>query len=155
MDKSERAKLYFGGLPTEMDVRRLRDAFTPKVGTGVTYEEIENVIGARYKSGRFDSVTSAWRRGLMREGFDTARYDGAVRFLTADEVHDECQGGLVRQRRSARRLCIRTEAIDPKALGGRHAKEHELLRLRARRIFDDTARTIKEITPPQTLRIAN
>jgi hypothetical protein len=61
---------FFGGIPTDIDVRRMRDAFpkdTLKEGKLITYEEIENVIGSKRKEFRFKTVTNRWRKLVEKE----------------------------------------------------------------------------------------
>ena len=57
-----------GGIPTDIDVRRLFDKFgVPKVGDVITYTEIEAVIGVSHKTSRFWTVTVSWRNRLWRQ----------------------------------------------------------------------------------------
>lgn len=63
--------LFKIGLPTDLDVKRLRERYpdsklTP--GTSITYAEVCAIIGVNSeKDGRFKSVTNAWRKKLMSE----------------------------------------------------------------------------------------
>jgi hypothetical protein len=57
--------LFFGGVPTEPDVRALRDAFPEaemEPGTIIPYERVEALIGAGRKSNRWKTVTEKWRK---------------------------------------------------------------------------------------------
>ena len=61
---------YFGGIPTEPDVNRLRDQFPDsgmESGQVISYEEVERLIDCRKGSARFQTVTSRWRRLVERE----------------------------------------------------------------------------------------
>lgn len=61
-------KQFFGGIPTEMDVRTLIEQFgVPKAGTSITYDEVASAINQKIKSHRYGTVTNAWRRKLFRE----------------------------------------------------------------------------------------
>jgi hypothetical protein len=61
-------KIGFGGIPTDIDVRRLLDRFgVPKPGTIITYKEIGAVLKLSHKDSRFWSVTCAWRNQLWRQ----------------------------------------------------------------------------------------
>jgi hypothetical protein len=63
--------LFKIGLPTDLDVKRLRERYpdsklTP--GMSITYAEACAIIGVHSeKDGRFKSVTNAWRKKLMSE----------------------------------------------------------------------------------------
>lgn len=62
------SKMYFGGLPTDVDVRALREAFgVPAEGAPITYEQVADVIHVAPGTARFRTVTNAWRSGLWRE----------------------------------------------------------------------------------------
>ncbi len=67
-------KVYFGGIPTEPDVRRIRERFPDDqlvVGQVIPYSEVATIIQAPYRSARFVCVTQRWRilvekdRGLV------------------------------------------------------------------------------------------
>jgi hypothetical protein len=60
--------VFGGGIPTEPDVKRLRDEVgTPVVGVLVEYKIIEEALGNKKGSHRFASVVGAWRKELYRE----------------------------------------------------------------------------------------
>lgn len=64
------AKLFFGGVPTDIDVRALRDAFPDsglKVGQIIPYEEVEKAIKVRKESHRFKTVTNRWRHLVEKD----------------------------------------------------------------------------------------
>lgn len=63
--------LFRIGIPTDVDVRKIREAFpdtalTP--GTTIPYATICKLIHvADHKQGRYASVTQAWRKAIFRE----------------------------------------------------------------------------------------
>ena len=59
--------LFIGGVPTEPDVKRLIDAF-PSIASDIeiTHAEISKILGVDAKSARYRTITSAWRRLLLR-----------------------------------------------------------------------------------------
>ena len=62
------AKTFFRGVPTEVDVKRLEDAFgIPSEDTLIDYGEIENALQLAKDSSRFETVLRAWRGKLERE----------------------------------------------------------------------------------------
>jgi len=65
-----RQNLFFGGLTTEPDVRKLmetypRDKLLPDLV--ISYDEIEKLVGIQYGSSRWQSVTDRWRKTVQRE----------------------------------------------------------------------------------------
>lgn len=61
-------KVYGRGIPTLIDVEKLRQAFgNPERGSTLTYGELESVINQDRKSYRFRTVVHAWRSKLYRE----------------------------------------------------------------------------------------
>lgn len=59
------SSIHFAGVPTKPDVDRMQSVFgVPDEGRLITYEEIEQVIGCKYRSNRFTSVVNAWRKSL-------------------------------------------------------------------------------------------
>jgi hypothetical protein len=59
------SKMYFGGVPTEPDVRRLLNKYgCPQQGQVMNYEEVATVIGIRKQDSRFKTVTNAWRKAI-------------------------------------------------------------------------------------------
>lgn len=59
--------LFLGGVPTEPDVRRLSEAFPMlKSGDEVHHEDVAKAIGVEPATGRYKSVTSAWRKHLLK-----------------------------------------------------------------------------------------
>lgn len=60
--------LFLGGMPTDLDVQKLMDAFgVPEVGSLIGYDKIAEVIGHERGEGRWRSITVAWRKKLDRE----------------------------------------------------------------------------------------
>lgn len=62
------AKTFFRGVPTEVDIKRLDDAFgVPAEDALIDYETIEEALQLSKESSRFETVTRAWRDKLERE----------------------------------------------------------------------------------------
>src|SRR5688500_14685205 len=79
--------LFYGGIPTTPDVNKLTEAFDPRGGISISYEEIEEIIGAKWPSNRFVTVVSRWRKLMFRERNIQSRAEGkAIHFLTDDEA---------------------------------------------------------------------
>jgi len=61
---------YFGGIPTEPDVNKLREQYPESsmdLGAVIPYGDVARVIGCRKDSSRFKTVTNRWRRLVERE----------------------------------------------------------------------------------------
>lgn len=67
MSKTKRSGLYFGGMPTEPDVRKIREAFPTKemmVGQIITKAQIETILDLSADENRFSTVVSKWRKEI-------------------------------------------------------------------------------------------
>jgi len=63
-------KLYFGGLPTDIELNKLKDAYPVNVltvGHFIPYGEIEMLLGIAWRESRFKTVTNRWRRVVESE----------------------------------------------------------------------------------------
>lgn len=83
-------KARFGGLPTDVDIRSLREAFgVPEVGASISYADVSACIKTPVGSNRFRTVTQMWRTRLIREHnvYLSAR-DGAFTAMSAPERVD-------------------------------------------------------------------
>src|SRR5262245_53413982 len=106
---AKQAKPYFGGIPTEPDVRRLMDRFcAPEPGV-IPHEEIEKEIREESDSSRYRTIVSAWRRRLRREhNIDTSAEPGhGIRILTEPERVDVSKRDLGRGVRGIVRSHVR------------------------------------------------
>ena len=58
-------KTYFNGLPTDLDIRRIRDQFPDDAlncEQKISHEEIEQIIECSRDSYRYKTVTARWRK---------------------------------------------------------------------------------------------
>lgn len=105
MRKEIGARVFFGGTPTEPDVRALREHFgVPEEGRIMTYEEVERVVGSPRESCRFKTVTDAWRRLIYQEHnriVGVARGEGFY-VLTPSERVDHGRAKIVQGGRKIR-----------------------------------------------------
>lgn len=65
MVELENKKVFMGGVPTDIEIRRLREKY-PETdlaeGQIITHEEIESIIQERRDSYRYKTVTLRWRK---------------------------------------------------------------------------------------------
>ena len=62
--------VFFGGIPTEPDIKRLRERWPEeemKVGDVIKYEDLQKFLGLHKDSKRFRTVTHRWRRIVESE----------------------------------------------------------------------------------------
>ncbi len=62
--------LHFGGIPTDPQVRRLRERYgdiQALRGTTIRHEDIEDLIGEERGGSRYKTITDRWRRQVERE----------------------------------------------------------------------------------------
>lgn len=77
--------LFFGGLPTKIEVDRLMTKFgVPKEGEKITWQQVAEVISVPPRTNRFVSVVQAWRRLLFREHNTYMTCDGDNAIYAAD-----------------------------------------------------------------------
>lgn len=125
------AKVYFAGLPTDIDVRAIIEKWgVPSEGVPISYEEIAALIKVPVASCRFKTVTGAWRRRLRREHdiYLLARH-GA--FTVRDPVQ-RVEFGSLKIRTGARAFRTAVKVVvttDRKRLSNQHLAEadHVLL----------------------------
>lgn len=100
-------KVYFKGLPTEMDVKVLRDTFPQAsltVGLVIPYERVEKLIKERKGSFRFNTVTNRWRKEVERNFGVILGVQAGVGF----EVKSDSQKvGLASQKNRSATRCAR------------------------------------------------
>lgn len=76
---------FTDGIPTAPDVKRLVEKFgVPKYGDLISYDETAEVIGFEYRTPRWRTVTTAWRKQLYREHNVLIRAEAAKGFVAAD-----------------------------------------------------------------------
>jgi hypothetical protein len=84
-------RLYFGGIPTEPEVKRLQERFgTPAPGL-IPYADIEEALGHKRGVARFRTIVITWRARLLRESNVATRAEPSegIRVLTEPERVDE------------------------------------------------------------------
>ena len=147
-------RLFRGGVPTDPEVKALM-ALGAAPGDEVTYERVEQIIGAGRYDRRFDAVTSAWRRRVFREHrLRIKRSGGVFRFLTAAEGLTESAADMHRVGRAAGRCTVHVEAIDAGALDDVGLQRHALLRRNADALLNAAREANKAIALPKPISAA-
>lgn len=115
------SKLYFGGIPTEIELNRLKDKWPTeglKVGDVFAYSDISALIGAAHGSHRFQVVTNRWRKHIEKERGLILGPHNAEAFVV---LNDSEKLGLSRQKlrtsaKASRRSVVVLALTDRKAL---------------------------------------
>lgn len=111
-------RVFSGGVPTDPEVRALRDAFPDSslnIGDVIAYEEVEKIIGSSKASNRFRAVTTRWRGMVEREsGRIVIGTEAGVGFKVLDNVQkiDLGNSKLASAVRSSRRAYVLTARVE-------------------------------------------
>lgn len=144
------SKLYFGGVPTRMDVAALMEKVKPVAGQSVPYADIAAIIDCRHESNRFRTVTGAWRKKLLSEkSIQVKAEGGAFHFLTATEALGANIEGLSRVGKQARRVVVRSNFINAADLSETDKEKHRILVREAAALVEATRRSVTQIEPPK------
>lgn len=144
------SKLFFAGVPTGADVRKLKEKFgRPEAGAEIPHEEIEACIGVERKASRYHSVTSAWRRQLLRDhNLDLAAVPGfGFRSLNAEERISAGVKGVRSGTRKTLRSIRRADAAvtdDPLLI-----KKQDTLRRYGVAVAAEATGLMRQIEPPR------
>lgn len=82
LEKHENSREYFGGLPTGPDVRKLQEHFPDmesRIGSVITHEEIETVIGIKRDQARYKTIVTAWRKRIAKDSNGRVQIRGDLR----------------------------------------------------------------------------
>ena len=130
-------KLYFGGLPTEPQVRKLDEAFQNIAqvrGTTIPHEQIEEIIKEKRGSFRYKTITNRWRKRIeARTGIVISGRGEAVRVGFRVLLDGEQLDFGISERKGAGRKIRRwhstISSIDSKKLTAAQQtiQEHEML----------------------------
>lgn len=112
--------LFKIGLPTGIDVKRLRERYPDNQllpGVTIQYSDIYPIIGVKEDNGRFRSVTNAWRKAIMSESGIILRAQDK-KFVVCDNA-EKAQLSIDKTKmaaRATRRSTIIGKLVDRNAL---------------------------------------
>ena len=137
--------LFKIGLPTDLDVKRLRERYPDNQllpGVTIQYADIYPIIGVKEDNGRFKSVTYAWRKKLLSEsGIILKAQD--KKFMVCDNV-EKAQLAVDKTKMAAR--AVRRSSIIGKLVDRKALSEDQLKR------FDFSQRFNASVTALQTIK---
>jgi len=142
-----KSTLYFGGIPTDPEVRKLAERFgVPEPGL-LSHASIETTIGQKRDSSRYHTIVHAWRSKLLREhNVGTAAEPGeGIRILTEPERVEESR----RQLGLSARQVVRTHRwalmIDVSKLDDVALRKHDHVLRASAAAAGAMAGTVKEL----------
>jgi hypothetical protein len=100
VNNPNKTTIYKGGLPTEMDVKKLFEAF-PRLREGdrILFTEIEDVLDLKKDTHRFKTVVQIWRERNFRDfnlyvkNIRTVGYEIAIPYQRIDASSDKIVRG--------------------------------------------------------------
>jgi hypothetical protein len=142
MTASTPSRIFWGGVPTEPDVRKLLQHYgAPTEGTLIAYDELHAILHLP-KGSRFKSVLSAWRKQLMKEfNIDTKAEPGkGILILAPHERVNESSKNLIQAARRVRRGYLRASTVPVARLDATSRMKHDHV-LRIGRLMHDAITT--------------
>lgn len=125
-------KTFFAGIPTEIDVRSIREAFPDEKltsGMKISHGEIEPLINCDRKSYRYKTVTSRWRKLVENATNKVVAADPGVGFVVLSEIGKVGLSGtkLRSAGRIARRSYVLAARVDCKELTDEQRRELDFI----------------------------
>ncbi len=115
------------GLPTKPDVDLLLRTWpTPEVGNRYEYDTVERLLGVKFRSPRFKTITTQWRKRLLESGI-VVECETAKAFYVAStrEISAATYGTLKSIGRKARKHRIKLSTTKPVDETERGIVEHQ------------------------------
>jgi len=87
MNENKKDGLFFGGVPTDGDIRLLENEYgIPEIGKIIPYEEVAAVIKYDKDSSRFKTVTQRWRKKIERDHNVIIGTERGIGFVALDNA---------------------------------------------------------------------
>jgi hypothetical protein len=122
--------LYFGGVPTDPDVKRIRDQWPDanlQSGQQIECGEVARAFGESTESTRFRTVTGRWRKLVERSVGLVIRKRGDYFVVLKDgEVVNSNESDIRSAVKKTRRAGIRSTRVNVKNLSEDEQKRHDL-----------------------------
>ena len=142
---------YFGGIPTALEVKKLRETYPENImspGDIIEYQAVSEIIGARPKTSRFKVVTWRWRALVEKDtGIRIGAFDGTYfKVLNESEKLEFIQNKKRSVTRQMRKNLIRTSYVDRSKLTQKEkdALDHEAMNAK-NMLASQQLRTYKEL----------
>jgi hypothetical protein len=135
-NKVNKKGIVFGGIPTDIDIRALREAFPTSaftVGMTISYDAVEKVIDCASTSHRWKTVTTRWRKLVEKDtGIIIGVKSGTFVVLDDHEKLDLSYSKMRTSFRATRRSVHVVSLTDRKALTEEEQKQYDVLTSRQR-----------------------
>lgn len=145
-------KPYFRGIPTDIDLKKLMEAFgSAKPGDMIAHEDVAATIGAEYGSNRYRTVVSRWRKAM----FATCNLELEARIgvgyavLNASERVRSASDDFKRVGDRLRKVHFRFAAIPRTELSAEEARRADHAQVAAAKLCDDFAGARKQVEAPR------
>jgi hypothetical protein len=147
-----RGDRFIGGMSTKPEVDELMK-IDLIVGTCISFDQVERLINAKREQPRFNTVTNAWRKKVLREKeIRIDRYDARFHFLTADAAHDASRSDMRRSGRAAARAVTYVQVINANAISSDEKRqEHFLMKREAEALLAAHQAAAKVIAAPRPI----
>lgn len=130
-------RVYFGGVPTEPDVKKLLERFDVEdmiPGYEIKYSEVSEVIGQPKEASRWRTVTTAWRKRLENDrgiflGCDKEK--GCFYVLSEGGKVDLSGSKLQSAATAAKRAYVVLGCVDTKKLSDDERRKHEFYSMKS------------------------
>lgn len=146
-----KGKLFFGGLPTLIDVGRFFEQYgTPAIGTMIAHEAIAACIGAPWRSNRYRTVLNVVRRKLLKEhNLDTSVEPGqGLKILTSLGRIEATEGDFRSFVRKGRKAAVRISITPDEGLSEEQKRRREHVQQITTRAYMAAATEVKALKPP-------
>jgi hypothetical protein len=152
------AKVFLGGVPTEPDVKAIREAFPDvKPGDTISYAAVAEIARLDARSNRIRTVLGAYRSTMLREAnikFRTVAGIGLQRLTEAERTREGIKT-FTKGARGVRRSVGDLAAVDTTKLDQVERQVNDHARRLATAAYDSLRGTQKEIAaslaPPKQL----
>ena len=121
------SKSYFGGVPTDVDVKKIREEYPEsemKPGQIIPYGEIEKLLNEKKWSNRFKGVTNRWRKLVEHETGMVVGTEAGQGFKILQEAEKVDLSGT--KLRSAARLAKRSYQVASRVIANKLTEEERL-----------------------------
>lgn len=142
---------YFGGIPTALEIKKLREAYPEnrmKHGDIIEYDDVSEIIGAKPKTNRFKAITCRWRSLIEKDtGIRIGAFEGTYfKVLNESEKLEFIQNKKRSVTRQMRKNLIRTSYVDRSKLTQKEkdALDHEAMNAK-NMLASQQLRTYKEL----------
>jgi hypothetical protein len=123
--------VFFGGVPTDIDIRTLREAFPESKmapGVKISYDKVAELLDVESRSYRFRTVTHRWRRLVEKDtGIVIGAGNGTFVVMDDHEKLDLSVSKLRASYRSVRRSVTVAGLTDRKVLTTEEQKKYDAL----------------------------